>query len=441
MKARRYEGGHRMEGFPSCRESSVRFKCASVLLFCPSALHAFILPMRSVELDAILGAMLQSYDGISDLNFSVGRPLQVEAFGQLKPIAVDPPIDSLTSYQTENIALNLMGNNRRLIEPPARNRLVRLRLPTRHAGALPREHLPSAGPLFGGHAQAQLGHPHARQPGPARRSSRNQIAREKTGLVLVTGATGSGKTTTLAAVLNEINRTQAYHIITLEDPVEFVHPHYQSTFNQRELGSDFNTYPNGLRAALRQAPKVILVGEMRDRETVEIAMTAAETGHLVLSTLHTIDAGQSINRILGSVRAGRRKTRAPASRRHAALRGQPAARAASARRAATPHGGDGQQPAHEGSHRARRGGRPQLLRHHRGERDLRLVHLRPVDHQSLRVRHGGRGNGAAASPRTKARSSARWTSSRRAAARRRTKSAACVWTPLLQPVLSRKDEG
>jgi twitching motility protein PilT len=117
--------------------------------------------------------------------------------------------------------------------------------------------------------------------------------------VLVTGATGSGKTTTLAAVLNEINRTQAYHIVTLEDPVEFVHPHYQSTFNQRELGTDFNTYPNGLRAALRQAPKVILVGEMRDRETVEIAMTAAETGHLVLSTLHTIDAGQSINRMLG----------------------------------------------------------------------------------------------------------------------------------------------
>ena len=100
-------------------------------------------------------------------------------------------------------------------------------------------------------------------------------------------------------MLNEINRTQAVHVITLEDPVEFVHQHYTGTFNQRELGQDFDTYPNGLRAALRQAPKVILVGEMRDRETVEIAMTAAETGHLVLSTLHTIDAGQSINRILG----------------------------------------------------------------------------------------------------------------------------------------------
>ena len=253
--------------------------------------------MRSVELDAILGAMLQSYDGISDLNFSVGRPLQVEAFGQLKPIAVDPPIDSLTPYQTENIALNIMGNNRRLIE-----------------------HLLESGSCDCGYqlgAQARFRVNIFRQQGrfsvvmrklnsviPTLDSLNlppifSQIAKEKTGLVLVTGATGSGKTTTLAAVLNEINRTQAFHIITLEDPVEFVHPHYLSTFNQRELGSDFNTYPNGLRAALRQAPKVILVGEMRDRETVEIAMTAAETGHLVLSTLHTIDAGQSINRILG----------------------------------------------------------------------------------------------------------------------------------------------
>ena len=253
--------------------------------------------MRSVELDAILGAMLQSYDGISDLNFSVGRPLQVEAFGQLKPIAVDPPIDSLTPYQTENIALNIIGNNRRLIDhlldagscdcgyqlgTQARFRVNIFRQQGRFSvvmrklnSLIPTLDSLDLPPIFG------------------------QIAREKTGLVLVTGATGSGKTTTLAAVLNEINRTQAYHIITLEDPVEFVHPHYLSTFNQRELGTDFNTYPNGLRAALRQAPKVILVGEMRDRETVEIAMTAAETGHLVLSTLHTIDAGQSINRILG----------------------------------------------------------------------------------------------------------------------------------------------
>ena len=261
--------------------------------------------MRSVELDAILGAMLQSYDGISDLNFSVGRPLQVEAFGQLKPIAVDPPIDSLTPYQTENIALNIMGNNRRLIEhllesgscdcgyqlgTQARFRVNIFRQQGRFSVVMRK--LNSVIPTLD-----SLSLPDIFQT----------IAKEKTGLVLVTGATGSGKTTTLAALLNEINRTQAYHIITLEDPVEFVHPHYQSTFNQRELGSDFNTYPNGLRAALRQAPKVILVGEMRDRETVEIAMTAAETGHLVMSTLHTIDAGQSINRILGLFEQGEEK--------------------------------------------------------------------------------------------------------------------------------------
>jgi len=126
-----------------------------------------------------------------------------------------------------------------------------------------------------------------------------EIAKEKTGLVLVTGATGSGKTTTLAAILNEINATQPVHVVTLEDPIEYVHPKSKATFNQRELGHDFNNYPTGLRAALRQAPKVILVGEMRDRATVEIAMMAAETGHLVLSTLHTVDAGQSINRIVG----------------------------------------------------------------------------------------------------------------------------------------------
>ena len=261
--------------------------------------------MRSVELDAILGAMLQSYDGISDLNFSVGRPLQVEAFGQLKPIAVDPPIDSLTAYQTENIALNILGNNRRLIQhllqsgscdcgyqlgSQARFRVNIFRQQGRLSVVMRK--LNSVIPSLD-----SLGLPHVFE----------QICREKTGLVLVTGATGSGKTTTLAAVLNEINRTQGFHIVTLEDPIEFVHQHFQSTFNQRELGTDFDTYPNGLRAALRQAPKVILVGEMRDRETVEIAMTAAETGHLVLSTLHTIDAGQSINRILGLFDQGEEK--------------------------------------------------------------------------------------------------------------------------------------
>ncbi|HEY2329897.1 MAG TPA: ATPase, T2SS/T4P/T4SS family, partial [Verrucomicrobiae bacterium] len=125
------------------------------------------------------------------------------------------------------------------------------------------------------------------------------IIKEKNGLVFVTGGTGNGKTTTLAAMLNEINQADDVHIVTLEDPVEFLHPHLKATFSQRELGRDFYQYPDGLRAALRQAPKIIFVGEIRDRETMEIALTASETGHVVYSTLHTVSAAQSIHRILG----------------------------------------------------------------------------------------------------------------------------------------------
>ena len=122
---------------------------------------------------------------------------------------------------------------------------------------------------------------------------------EKNGIIFVTGATGSGKTTTLAAMLNELTHTQQIHVVTLEDPIEFIHPHGQSLFNQRELGKDFPDFATGLRAALRQAPKAILVGEIRDRATMEIALSASETGHIVYTTLHTINAGQTIKRILG----------------------------------------------------------------------------------------------------------------------------------------------
>jgi twitching motility protein PilT len=125
------------------------------------------------------------------------------------------------------------------------------------------------------------------------------MARERNGLILFTGATGTGKTTSMAAILNKINHERPVHVVTLEDPIEYVHPHKVATFNQRELGDDFDQFASGLRAALRQAPKVILVGEIRDRETLEIALTAAETGHVVFSSLHTIDAGQTVNRILG----------------------------------------------------------------------------------------------------------------------------------------------
>jgi twitching motility protein PilT len=253
--------------------------------------------MRIPDLNKILSAMLATYDGISDLNFSVGHPLQVEDFGELKPVYVDPPIEALTPYQTEQIALTLMQGNRRLMYDYLT------------AGSCDCSYSLGDDARFRVNIFRQQGHfsivlrklegevPSIKAIGLP--SIFHEIAKEKTGLILLTGATGSGKTTTLAALLNEINETQPVHVVTLEDPIEFVHPKRKATFNQRELGHDFNNYPNGLRAALRQAPKVILVGEMRDRATVEVALMAAETGHLVLSTLHTVDAGQAINRILG----------------------------------------------------------------------------------------------------------------------------------------------
>ena len=253
--------------------------------------------MRRPELDQILSTMLDSAPEVSDLIFTVDKPLQVESAGELTPVASDPPIDRLTPYQTEMVALNLVGENQWHIKDLLRAGScdaaytvmdkARLRInifSQRGNYSIVLRKLNTVIPSLEGLKMPEI---------------IGQIPREKTGLVLVTGATGSGKSTTLAAVLNEFNRTKAMHIITLEDPVEFVHPHHKATFNQRELGSDFDTFANGLRAALRQAPKVILVGEMRDRDTVKIALSAAETGHLVLSTLHTVDAGQTINRILG----------------------------------------------------------------------------------------------------------------------------------------------
>src|ERR1043165_2238898 len=253
--------------------------------------------MRRPELDYILSTLLDSQPEVSDLLFTVDKPLQVESFGELKPVTSDPPIDKLTPFQTEMVALNLMGENQWHIMDLLRRGScgtaytladkARFRISIfsqRGSYSIVLRKLNTVIPTL-----EWLNFPDIIR----------EIPREKTGLVLVTGATGSGKSTTLAAVLNEINRTSPVHIVTLEDPVEFIHIHDKATFNQRELGTDFDMFSSGLRAALRQAPKVILVGEMRDRETVQIAMSAAETGHLVLSTLHTVDAGQTINRICG----------------------------------------------------------------------------------------------------------------------------------------------
>jgi twitching motility protein PilT len=253
--------------------------------------------MRRPELDQILTAMLESQPEVSDLNFTVDRPPQVESYGELKPVVFDPPLENLTPYQIELIALNIIGDNMWQIEDLLRH------------GSCDTSYALSDKARFRVNVFSQRGNFSivCRQLNtviPTLEKLKfpdvfKEIPKEKTGLVLITGATGSGKTTTLAAVLNDINLSKAAHIVTLEDPVEYVHTHKKATFNQRELGVDFDSYANGLRAALRQAPKVILVGEMRDRDTVKIALSAAETGHLVLSTLHTINAGETINRILG----------------------------------------------------------------------------------------------------------------------------------------------
>ena len=252
--------------------------------------------MRKAEIDHILTTMLEAFGNISDLNITVGKACQVESSGQLMAVPIDPPIEKLTPFQAEILALNLVNSDRRLTEilisqgscdcsyflvGKARFRVNIFSQRGNYTVVLIKlETIPSIDDL-------KLPPQFAK------------AAEEKNGLILVTGATGSGKSTTLAALLNKMNEEKSIHIITLEDPVEFVHPHKKSTFNQRELGSDFDAFSSGLRAALRQRPKVILVGEMRDRETVEIGLSAAETGHLVLSTLHTVDAGQTINRIVG----------------------------------------------------------------------------------------------------------------------------------------------
>jgi twitching motility protein PilT len=261
--------------------------------------------MRAPDLDRILAAMLKTYDGISDLNFSVGHPLQVEDFGELKAVHIDPPLERLTPYQTEHLALTLIQGDRRLM------RQLAVEGSCDCSYSLPDEARFRVN-IFRQRGQFAIVMRRLQASVPSLASLQlspifEDIAREKNGLVLVTGPTGSGKTTTVAALLNAVNEKQAVHVVTLEDPIEFFHQPARATFNQRELGSDFQNYPDGLRAALRQAPKVILVGEMRDRATVEIALMAAETGHLVVSTLHTIDAGQSINRILGMFSLGEEK--------------------------------------------------------------------------------------------------------------------------------------
>ncbi|MEA2491300.1 MAG: twitching motility protein PilT [Acidobacteriota bacterium] len=252
--------------------------------------------MKNFNLDAILEAMLKMSDRVSDLNFSVGRPPQVEVDGQLVPVNF-PGLPRLTPYQTETLAMYMLRGDRDLTRTLLQNGSVDLSysipqktrfrvniFSQRGTYAIVLRVIPEGIPTLQSlNLPAELAN----------------VPKLKNGIVLVTGPTGSGKSTTLAAMINQINQDYAYHILTIEDPVEYMHRHMKSTVNQRELGSDTKSFSLALRAALRQAPKVILIGEMRDVETIEIAMEAAETGHLVLSTLHTIDAAKTVDRIIG----------------------------------------------------------------------------------------------------------------------------------------------
>jgi twitching motility protein PilT len=241
-------------------------------------------------------AMLKSHTHVSDLIFSPGRAPQVEVSGQLIELKFKG-LESLTPQDTSYLANDIMGKN----ETPARKLekdgsadlsygiagVARFRVNIfrqRGTCAVVMRVIPDNIPGF-----AQLNLPDALQ----------EIVHLRNGIVLVTGPTGSGKSSTLAAIIDRMNEEKAYHILTIEDPIEFLHRHKRSTIHQRELHTDTPSFALALRAALRQAPKVILVGEMRDRETIEIALEACETGHLVLSTLHTIDASKTVERIVG----------------------------------------------------------------------------------------------------------------------------------------------
>ncbi|MDJ0621958.1 MAG: PilT/PilU family type 4a pilus ATPase [Desulfocapsaceae bacterium] len=253
--------------------------------------------MKKPEIDYWITTMLAAHKNVSDLNITVGKSLQVEADGVLIPVQVSPPVNEITPFQAEAFAMNLIGNNKRLLTDLVENGSCDLSYSLGDKARFRVNIFTQKGCFTTVLRKLETQVPtieNMQFP-----TSFEKMAAELNGLILFTGATGTGKTTSLAALLNRINENKAVHIVTLEDPIEYVHPHKKATFNQRELGNDFSSFASGMRAALRQAPKVILVGEMRDRETMEIGLTAAETGHLVLSTLHTIDAGQTINRILG----------------------------------------------------------------------------------------------------------------------------------------------
>ncbi len=251
----------------------------------------------AVPTHALLAAMLRACDQVSDLIFSPGRPPQVEVYGQLIPVQA-PGLRVLGPDDTRRIASDLIGNNKLAISALREQGscdvsfglpgLARFRVNVfiqRGSCAVVMRVIPTSIPDF-----TSLGLPRQLE----------EVASLRDGIVLVTGPRGSGKSSTLATLLDRINQEQTCHIITIEDPIEFLHNHKRATIHQRELHSDTPSFALAMRAALRQAPKVILLGEMRDRETMEMVLEAAETGHLVLSSLNTVDAAKTVERMVGA---------------------------------------------------------------------------------------------------------------------------------------------
>jgi twitching motility protein PilT len=250
-----------------------------------------------VATPALLGGMLRAAEKISDLIFSPGRPPQVQVYGQMIPVQV-PGLTVLSPDETRHIAADLIGDNKQAINTLREHGscdisyglpgLARFRVNVfiqRGSCAVVMRVIPTNIPDFSSLRLPQ---------------QLSEITKLRDGIVLVTGSAGSGKSSTLAVLVDAINREKYYHIITIEDPIEFLHNHKCSTIHQRELHSDTPSFAHALRSAMRQAPKVILVGEMRDRETMEIVLEAAETGHLVLSSLNTMDASKTVERIVTS---------------------------------------------------------------------------------------------------------------------------------------------
>lgn len=252
--------------------------------------------MINFKLDNLLLKMLKAGTNISDLNLSSGKPPQVEIDSQLCPVEV-PGLSILKPYHTEAIAMALMEGKKDHLLALDRRGSVDLSYAIPGVTRFRVNIFKQRGTLAAVLRVIPQGIPSLEELNLPRELK--NISHMKNGIVLVTGPTGSGKSTTLAAVINDINRNMAVHVVTIEDPIEYLHPNHKATVNQREIGADAPSFALALRAALRQAPKVILVGEMRDLETIETAFEAAETGHLVLSTLHTIDASKTVDRVIG----------------------------------------------------------------------------------------------------------------------------------------------